>query len=533
MKKLLCISLTVILLLTMGGCKEMDNKTPGEKPQTLTYEDIYSGTLFKPDAEAPAGQSLHYSCDGYFGDVHPFYHDGKMYMFYLSTGRETGSVHQPFSSMLCVSDDMIHYQPVELVMDPANPPEQELYFALGVYVDADGRFRSCYGKGSYVGGSVSDELITWSNGAEPYMDEETTMLRYKYRVSFDSDVYSGRDPYITYDSETESYYCVVMNYYSDQADKGEKGLALYIGNREGIYSTKAVKLVSFTGTGDPECPQLLKIGNRWYLFYSVYGSGAGGGVGGLSYRMGGEGELPQNVDWENAREYSLDGGDLHAAQLVNVGDKLYMYGWLNYEPHANVWGGYLNLPREVYQSENGTLLTRCDPYLTEKLNKGQWAQFTSENTVCKNISADAARFVSKGNGMVTLQQQFGRTFLTADLTLPAGADCAGFTLTQGSFQYFVGLRREEEKLILTVSSQGKEPESAYIRVDDASTIQFRLKVIVDGPFVEAFVNDSHSVSAHTRLKSDPVTYGLLLNGAETAAEDATVNALADYQNIGE
>lgn len=531
MKKLLCICLTVILLLTMGGCKEMENEPTVPKPAELTYEELYSGTMFKPDAAAPAGQSLHYSCDGYFGDVHPFYHDGKMYMYYLSTGRETGSVRQTFSSMLCVSDDMIHYEPVELKMDPTNPPEQDLYFALGVYIDAEGRFRSCYGKGSYVGGSVSDDLITWSNGAEPYMDDKTGMLRYKHRVPFDSDVYSGRDPYITYDAETETYYCVVMNYYSAQADKGEKGLALYTGSRDGIYSTEAVKMVSFTGTGDPECPQLLKIGNRWYLFYSVYGSGAGGGVGRLSYRMGGEGQLPQDVDWENSKEYCLDGGDLHAAQLVNVGDKLYMYGWLNYEPHANVWGGYLNLPREVYQSENGTLLTRCDPYLTEKLNKGQWEQFAAENTAHRNVAAEGTRFVSQGNGEVTLRQQYDRTFLTADISLPVGADCAGYTLTQDNFQYFVGLRREKEKLFLAVSTQGKETESAYIEIDDASATEFKLKVIVDGPFVEAFVNDSYSVSAHTWLKSKAMTYGLLLRGTDSAAENATVSALTDYNNI--
>lgn len=531
----LLLVLAAIMVL-IGGCENVEptNTTANQNQQLehLEYADIYAPGDFQADPDAGAGQSLHYTCDGYFGDVHPFYYDGKMYMFYLSTGREMDSVRQTFSSMLAISDDMIHYEPVEIQMDPKNPPEQDLYYALGIYVDAEGRFRSCYGKGSYVGGSVSDDLITWSNGAEPYMDEEIGMLRYKYRVTFDSDVYSGRDPYIWYDQASESYYCVVMNYYSAQTDKGEKGLALYIGNEEGIYSSKAEKLLSFTGKGDPECPMLMKIGNRWYLFYSVFGTGTAGNVGRLSYRMGGENQLPQDVDWENAREYCLDGGDLHAAQLVNVGDKLYMYGWINFSAHNSVWGGYLNLPREVYQTEDGTLLSCCDEYLTQLLKKELLTTLSYDNTTLKNATAEATKFVSIGDGSVTLNRAYGRTLLTADITLPANATRAGYTLTQGNDTYFIGVRREAGKLYLTVRSDSGLAESAYIELNDPSVTEFTLKVVSEGKFIEAFVNDSYSVTAHTRFTNGDTVIGLSLVGENAAADNAMVYELADYNNIG-
>lgn len=536
MKKTICLLFSVVsTMVLMGGCGNVDptNTTASQQMQfqPLEYSQIYSPGDYQPDANAEAGESLHYVCDGFFGDVHPFYYDGKMYMFYLSTGRESNSARQQFASMLAVSDDMIHYKPVEIKMDKKNPPEQDLYYALGVYIDAEGRFRSCYGKGSYVGGSVSDDLITWSNGAEPYMDEEIGMLRYKYRVTFDSDVYSGRDPYIWYDAASESYYCVVMNYYSAQNDKGEKGLALYIGDKEGRYSSKAVKMVSFTGRGDPECPMLMKIGNRWYLFYSVFGTGVAGSVGRLSYRMGGENQLPQDVDWENATEYCLDGGDLHAAQLVNVGDKLYMYGWINYAAHQNVWGGFLNLPREVYPNADGTLGSRCDEYLTELLRKETIAQMSFENTVLQGISAEDSKFTVAGGGTATLNQKVGRTLMTAKITMPANGERAGFTLSDGIYTYFVGVRRENGKLYLTIRSESGDSESAYIEILDPGTTEFDLKIVSEGRFIEAFVNDAYSVTAHTRLKNGEYTLALSLMGENAAAEDVQIYQLADYNNI--
>ena len=66
-------------------------------------------------------------------------------MYYLSTGLQQGTKYPQFQSLATVSEDFIHYKDQPIKIDESNPVEQELYFALGVYQDKDGKYRSCYG----------------------------------------------------------------------------------------------------------------------------------------------------------------------------------------------------------------------------------------------------------------------------------------------------------------------------------------------------------------------------------------------------
>ncbi len=464
--------------------------------------------------------SLHHTVDGYYGDVHPFYDvkTGKLYMYYLSTGLQKGDKVEQFTSLLTVSDNMLSYSPVKLQMDKKAPPEITDYFALGVYVDKDGRYRSSYGRGVYAGGSVSDDLITWCNGMELYIDDADGLLKYTYRADFTvPGVISGRDPDITYDPETNQYYCVVMNYYTNLTDKGRKCLALYVADENGRYGVSATELVDFTNRGDPECPQLKKIGDRWYLLYSVWGTGTAGNVGCLSYRVGDAGVTPDKVDWNSKPEYTLEGGDLHAAQICQAGDMWYLYGWLNYTPHMSVWGGYLNMAREVFQRADGTLGTRCDDYLTELLKMGRMVKFA-------DIQAQPEATVS------SLEGSFGRSWLEAKITLPESSDYAVFQVGDGSDTYYVGLAREKGELYLSISQKLEDMTSGCrIKLHDPKQTEFHLQVSLDGPFIEAYVNDEYSVTSHTKLSAS-YSFKLMVD-KDVTVTDAEVCKLADLNNI--
>ena len=382
--------------------------------------------------------SLHHAADGYYGDVHPFYDhvSKKMYMFYLSTGNQSvGDKHQTFESLLTTSSDMIHYNEEAIRMNDRSRPEQDCYYVLNVFKDKEGRYRSAEGMGNHSTTSVSDDLHLWNNGTEPYIDPADDFLKYRYAVYFDNQVVNGRDPDMCYDPETDSYYCVTLVYKTGAGAKGDKAIQLYIGNNKGEFAQNGHFLVNFNGRGDPECPQIKKIGNRWYLLYSVAGTGTKGNVGKLAYRVGDEGAAIKDVDWESKPELYLDGEDLHAAQINEVGNKYYQYGWLNYKYNTSVWGGYLNLPHEIYQDNDGVLRSKLDEELLRLLNKG---------LVYKDNRVYSAN--------TDVNFKLTRNLITADIDL-VNSDNAGLKITHNSDVYFIGIVNRAGKKYLTLNNE--------------------------------------------------------------------------------
>lgn len=464
---------------------------------------------------------LHHATEGYYGDVHPFYDEksGELYMFYLSTGQKNDQT--TFRSMLTTSQDFIHFASKDVAISESAPPEQDLYFALNVYLDRDGGYRSSWGYNGYAGSSKSKDLLIWESGSEPYIDVADGFLKYTHRVYFGGGALSGRDPDVFYDKDSDSYYCVVMNYYTPSGSSGRKSLAVYLGDKDGRYSPNPITYMDFTGRGDPECPQIKKIGDRWYIFYSVYGTGTAGNVGDFRYRMGGAGQSVDQVDWDAAKEYRLDGADLHAAQIFPVGDKYYMYGWLNYAAGASVWGGYLNLAREVYRRADGTLATRCDNYLTSLLNKGKITQFCSDNSRCEGVMANDGVFNFAGEGMAALHGEYGRSLLTAKVNLGGSATKGGFRIVSGSNTLFAGVAIENDVAVLRLGT--------LTLTMDAFAEEYELKLIADGNFIELFVNDEYGLSANTSATAS-YSFGLSAD-AGAVIKNANVFKLADYNNI--
>src|SRR5690606_14822693 len=146
--------------------------------------------------------SLHYNHKGeYIGDVHPFYENNQMYMFYLKTG---GS----WKTELLISKNMITYEPTPLYLDDTNPPEISNYYALGVYKDHHtGFYRSYFGMHNAMGSSKSNDLIHWSGGYSVTSDFLTGYKAYHPYETFPS---GGRDPYVFYDPDIDRYRLVAL-----------------------------------------------------------------------------------------------------------------------------------------------------------------------------------------------------------------------------------------------------------------------------------------------------------------------------------
>lgn len=469
---------------------------------------------------------LHNAADGFYGDVHPYYNekDKKLYLFYLSTGKEKNGGYQLYQAKCDVSGDFINFSQRETAVD--NP--QILYHVLDIYIDKDGFYRSALGNGY---SSKSSDLITWQLNAEPYIDEKTGQTRYLHATFLDTGAVDGRDPSSFYDTESGKIYSVMMNYYSNQKENGEKWLVLYTAGEDGKFSNP-VKIIDCTGKGDPECPGIKKIGGRWYIFYSLNDI-----LGNLSYKFSEPGESIETVDWDSRSQYAIDGGNCRAAQIFQVENKYYMYGWIYSVPHTYTWGGYINIMREIYQKPDGTLGARLAAKTAELMNKGLITSFTPENSQISGLNATGGRFeiseTSDGSGQVNLSGDYGRVIVSADIKLPESADYAFITVKNGENQYYFGIIRYNNKLWLTETKNPAQPlmHRVFAEIRDFNQTDFSLKLILDGGPVEIFANDEYVVTSSTALSGKDNIIGAALSGAGASAENIKIFKLAGLKNI--
>ena len=116
-------------------------------------------------------------------------------------------------------------------------------------------------------------------------------------------------------------------------------------------------LASSMLTHCPECPELFRLGNWWYLVESRYSERMQ-----TVYRVAKSPEGP----WESRKLDSLDGRRFYAAKSAGDGNRRVCFAWIPFRKHHDpkrdwVWGGELGSPRELISLPDGTLTCRLLP----------------------------------------------------------------------------------------------------------------------------------------------------------------------------
>ncbi|WP_167859245.1 hypothetical protein [Paenibacillus cymbidii] len=281
------------------------------------------------------------------GDVHPFYWQGTVYLYYLKPGGR-------YEAALLRSDDLLHWEEAAISHEPDSlMPPQKPYFVLGVFYDAaSGLFRSYFGsEGNVMRGSVSDDLLVWRAAGEAC----NIPAQAAYTVQ--------RDPFVFW-NEAESCYWAIMTSRKGGGNSGPHGGISYASSADLRHWTPRGDLFFPGGMGDPECPELFRMGDSWYLLYSAYDHR----VGRPSYRVSAQPTGP----WTACEPDCLDGSDLAAAQTVAAGgDRRLLFGWIPLHDTETIghqyWGGHLALPREIYRLADGSLASRLEPGVSKRI----------------------------------------------------------------------------------------------------------------------------------------------------------------------
>ena len=391
---------------------------------------------------------------------------------------------------------------------------------------------------------ISGNMLTFTDVPEANNYDTWQYYRENYRLHQLFDVsrfcdrsiysYGVRDNMLYFDEENERYLMVAGCYYAFDASAQTSDLVIYCSDdKMGLSWTRPGNVVEAGYSRNlPECPSLMKIGDRWYVFVSVAYNTVHQ-VGPLQYWTGDAGVDCMDVDWSEKEFAFLDGEDLCAARPTQVGDKVYLWGWIpaTYDtmPWAP-WAGYLNLPREVVVREDGSLGGRLDPALSALLNYGSIYRLEAGNYTAEAGSADFREgTLSVSSGRVRLGT-FHRTYTTFRMDLRESAR-AGVCMTQDGKRYEVVVEREGGRAYLKVLS----PDDASHKVNSsielpADTGVLDVKIVCDGEFIECFVNDTCALTAHTAMTGPSHELSLFADG-EAAFREVNVSKLRPYGEI--
>ena len=325
--------------------------------------------------------------DHALGDVHPFFHEGECFLYYLKPGK--------YESALARSRDWLTWTETPITHEVVKPDDwMSPYFVLGVFHDPAGKvFRSFYGHAQgRMASSVSDDLLRWSCAPK------------EFHVPAASYYERRRDPFVFWIPEMKQYGCVMTTQIKGRS-KNKAG-AISLATSPDLKQWQDHGPILDPGNiGEPECPQMFRMGQRWYLLASIYDRAVGPPVYWVSDQPLGP--------WGKEPAGRLDGKDLCAAQIAFDGDTPVLFGWIPLtpaKPGQQPWGGHLALPREMHSLADGTLGTRLPGKLIKAFEpllwravpdftitaephtiEGQWQHLAAEITLLMPIGVNEVR----------------------------------------------------------------------------------------------------------------------------------------------
>ncbi len=273
--------------------------------------------------------------DHALGDVHPYFHEGQCFLYYLKPGK--------YDSALACSPDLLRWRETPLTHAGAKADDwMSPYFVLGVFREPGSEgFRSFFGhREGRMASSVSTDLRHWACAPKAFHLPPADYYQRR------------RDPFVFWIPEQRQFGCVMTAWMKGRPK--ETGGAVCLATSPDLKTWRDHGAILDPGTiGEPECPQMFPLGGCWILLASIYDRAVGQPVYWTSSSPLGP--------WKPEPAGQLDGKDLCAAQIAFDGEVPLLFGWIPLKPAtpgAQHWGGHLALPREVHVLADGRLGTR-------------------------------------------------------------------------------------------------------------------------------------------------------------------------------
>ena len=329
--------------------------------------------------------------DGWVGDTIPFAHDGKFYIYYLHDERK-GNTQDEYgyrtSWNLLITEDGVNVKDCKVVLPVGEYDDADYACYTGSVIEGnDGNFHMFYtaqnnynpkyhrdGKPlQYVAHAISTDLINWEK-----LPELTFGADERIYEPFD-----WRDPFVFYNEEEKCFDMLLAARLRGASEKngGCVGLCrsydlLHWEAKEPFYNPESYMT--------HECPDLFKLGNKWYLVYSTFSEKFV-----THYRMSDKLSGP----WTSPIEDTFDGRAFYAAKTAQVGDKRMAFAWVPTKRGESdfgqyKWGGNF-IAHEINQTTDNKLTVKPaeglinmfnKEFVNEKLNKVEIENYEGEKS---------------------------------------------------------------------------------------------------------------------------------------------------------
>lgn len=298
------------------------------------------------------------------GDAIPYYHDGEYHIFSLTppSGTTIYPARLRTTWSHAISKDLVEWKEVETALFPGSGDDP----------DADGCWTGAviYGEGKYhafyTGYNISAKFqqticrATSKDGCSWTKDTKNPVLKPETSLYESLD---WRDPYVFYNDEDKRYW-LLLSARKKTGPVTRRGCVV-------LYRSTDLENWEYYGpiyeplhTNCPECPEMYKLGDFWYLSYSRFSEFVQ-----TIYRVSKSPFGP----WRTPKHDGIGGRRFYAAKsMANNEGRRFYFGWAhdradNSDEGEWYWGGTFAIPHEVTSTTNGDLLVKmpkeiCDTF---------------------------------------------------------------------------------------------------------------------------------------------------------------------------
>lgn len=444
------------------------------------------------DARPAAGPSpIHFRpAWGNFADPIPFFWKGEYHVFYLR-----GDVPKvPWEHV--VSTDLRSWKEMTtaLTSDGKSDGPDGLHMFTGCVVEHQGVFHLYYtgwnpanldGR-EFVMHATSPDLVKWTK----HPDHRFAPDGRQYAKRQDSDF---RDPFVFWNESEKRWWMLLC---TRAAADNRPVTGVYTSADLKQWEPQAPLCDGYKGT--PECPDLFRLGDLWYLIVSPSDNVT-------TYRTAKDLRGP----WSPAPGRALDTPIFYAAKSQFDGRRHVLTGWLRDRENGRDdggfrWGGTQSLPREVFAGEGGELLSRPVPEVRDaypKLAFNLAAKPKLTTLTPEGAAADKpdpwryedGRLVAESTGLTRTRLDVPADYhlsVTVRLTGPATTFALAIRQQPARDSHY-RLEVRPSKGEATLASFGSD----YPRpVPFVAGRDIRIEAFVQGPLIECFIDGGHAFS---------------------------------------